>query len=586
MRNRFLIVLLVVVLIASCANPFFPEKKVNGTEGNISVSISSDSTDVFPGDTLQFSAMVNNSANQHVTWSVMGDGLQPDTDISTDGLLTVSINEAINRQIIVTAVSVEDKSKSDSVIVTVKEPVVILPYTIVIVIHGAQADDSIIVDPDSGNEGDEITINYTVADILLYNILDFGGVSLSITGVTSAGTGTRTYIINSADAADGVITIIATFEHTNLELDPITFSNTDGHINIIYGDSFANAITTAHSGIGDISYISSVPSVATVDDNGAITILKVGSTIITAEKDADEIYAHASRSYTLTIDPKPVTITGITAENKVFDGTTIATYNKDNAQIEGILPVDIVTINYTAAAAAFENASAGDNKNVSFSGFALAGADAANYSLTQPVSVKANITKAAGFAVDAPEITGNTNTSITIAGVPEPASGQPVEYNISHASNGSSFLLENWQSGTDFTGLETNKTYYVYARSAESGNYSAGVPSTASEPVTLHTFTLFVEDIINPEITVINSGLTIYRNSEPTTGTITVTGTGENPIEWWYGNHQLGDEATLTLNSSDIRYNMTGSKFVTVIVTIEGKPYSQRVWFDVQHEEE
>ena len=57
---------------------------------------------------------------------------------------------------------------------------------------------------------------------------------------------------------------------------------------------------------------------------------------------------------------------------------------------------DDVTVDAACAAAAFADADAGTGKTVLLSGYALTGADAANYTLiAQPTGITAGITKAA-----------------------------------------------------------------------------------------------------------------------------------------------------------------------------------------------
>ena len=93
----------------------------------------------------------------------------------------------------------------------------------------------------------------------------------------------------------------------------------------------------------------------------------------------------ANSNYTLTgnttaafvIAPKAVTVSGITAKDKVYDGTTDATLDCSNAKFDGILKNDKLTV---AAKGMFEKAVAG-KQNVAISGLTLGGASAANYVL-------------------------------------------------------------------------------------------------------------------------------------------------------------------------------------------------------------
>ncbi|MBP5250378.1 MAG: hypothetical protein J6Z46_10285, partial [Lachnospiraceae bacterium] len=93
-----------------------------------------------------------------------------------------------------------------------------------------------------------------------------------------------------------------------------------------------------------------------------------------------------------TISPKGVTVSGVTAENKDYDGTTDATIS-GTATVSGKVENDDVTV--TMGTATFADALPGEEKAVSFSGFSLGGTDAGNYTLSaQPASVTAEIRKA------------------------------------------------------------------------------------------------------------------------------------------------------------------------------------------------
>ena len=95
----------------------------------------------------------------------------------------------------------------------------------------------------------------------------------------------------------------------------------------------------------------------------------------------------ANSNYTLTgnttadfvITPKAVTVSGITANDKVYDGTTNAVLDYSNAQFDGILENDKLTV---AAKGMFEKAEAG-KQNVAISDLKLGGDSAANYVLAE-----------------------------------------------------------------------------------------------------------------------------------------------------------------------------------------------------------
>lgn len=94
---------------------------------------------------------------------------------------------------------------------------------------------------------------------------------------------------------------------------------------------------------------------------------------------------------------RPVTITGLGAADKTYDGNTGATIT-GTAAIDGAVAGDVVSV--VAGSAAFADANVGEGKTVTFSGFSLSGDKAANYELTQPASVTANITKNTDMSKD------------------------------------------------------------------------------------------------------------------------------------------------------------------------------------------
>ena len=82
----------------------------------------------------------------------------------------------------------------------------------------------------------------------------------------------------------------------------------------------------------------------------------------------------------MTIKKAPITqVSGITADNRIFDTSTNATLNTQSAQFEGIFGTDELTVG--SATGQFENPLAGVDKTVNITGISLSGAAAANYDL-------------------------------------------------------------------------------------------------------------------------------------------------------------------------------------------------------------
>jgi hypothetical protein len=117
---------------------------------------------------------------------------------------------------------------------------------------------------------------------------------------------------------------------------------------------------------------------------------------------------------TANISPANLTVSGITAARKVYDGTVAATLG--GTAIINPLGNDIVNITGTGSAT-FANKNVGANKAVTITGYALSGADAANYTLVEPTNVTASIT-ARPLTIGATGVDkvydGSTNAAVTL----------------------------------------------------------------------------------------------------------------------------------------------------------------------------
>jgi len=75
-----------------------------------------------------------------------------------------------------------------------------------------------------------------------------------------------------------------------------------GPIEAQVGQTIENPVENTGAGTGLIAYSSNNESVATVDpDTGTVTVLNSGTSIITATKSADDVYAEATSRYTINI---------------------------------------------------------------------------------------------------------------------------------------------------------------------------------------------------------------------------------------------------------------------------------------------
>ncbi len=93
-------------------------------------------------------------------------------------------------------------------------------------------------------------------------------------------------------------------------------------------------------------------------------------------------------------EPIVLTISGVTVEGKEYDGTTTVTsWNSDSIEITGFIDDDPeACIEYTLGTPVFSDAAAGENKTITFQGFALNNNFDGKYTLSAP-SLTATITQ-------------------------------------------------------------------------------------------------------------------------------------------------------------------------------------------------
>ena len=162
-------------------------------------------------------------------------------------------------------------------------------------------------------------------------------------------------------------------------------------------------------------------------------------------------------------------ITGIIAEDKVYDSNKVATLNFSVAGFTGIIGTDVLTV-ATGASGEFNNKDVGVNKLVSVTGLSLDGADAGNYNLVlKTASTNADITKA-----DISAITGitaesrayNSTTGATLNATAASFTGKKGSDSLTVATSTGTFTDPH--VGTDKTVNITNLTL----GGSDAGNYN------------------------------------------------------------------------------------------------------------------
>jgi len=180
----------------------------------------------------------------------------------------------------------------------------------------------------------------------------------------------------------------------------------------------------------------------------------------------------------------PVILTGITITQKRYDGTTTATWT-GTPSLQGGTPNVGIELN----SANFKNKDVGNNIPVEFD-YVLTGSEANRFILKTP-DFKGNIIKAYGAGVaDAPTVTGTTTSfKITVNRVEFLSSATQVQKDEQRIEYGASTLNNNpntaiWSDTTEITGLKSNTSYYLYARTKGNDNFETGISKMSTATVT------------------------------------------------------------------------------------------------------
>jgi hypothetical protein len=208
----------------------------------------------------------------------------------------------------------------------------------------------------------------------------------------------------------------------------------------------------------------------------------------------------AAANYTLTqpagltanITEAGVTITsGIAANNKVYDTTTTATLTSNSVVLAGVLSGDTanVKLSTNGYTANFASASAGTGIGVTVSGLTLTGSAAANYILTQPAGLTANITAASTLNVVIsslnPALPGSSVTFTATLSVIAPGNGTPTGNVV--FKDGTTPLSTNALNGSAVAAFSTTAlsqgSHTIIAEYAGNGNFLGSTNSVSPNQI-------------------------------------------------------------------------------------------------------
>jgi len=162
---------------------------------------------------------------------------------------------------------------------------------------------------------------------------------------------------------------------------------------LVYGDTLADS-TMGYIGWKVVDYQGDSAALSTAGHIAAGGYLtRKDNTTTTFASPLGYTLSYQDMGYTVT--PRPLTISGLTVADKVYDGTTYASISGTPTAISGVLSGDNVTLPTITGSftGMFSDRHVGNNKTVILeAGLALQGNDAANYS-TNSITSTASITQ-------------------------------------------------------------------------------------------------------------------------------------------------------------------------------------------------
>lgn len=313
-----------------------------------------------------------------------------------------------------------------------------------------------------GNSSDAVTL--TSSDVVAGDAIGFTdtsatfgdpnvgtGKAVSVVGISATGASAGNYILNNTTAST---TADITPKVLNLTGTRVYDADTDAAATL-FG---LNGVLTGVS--GETLTLSGSGILASKNVSNAQSFASIGGFVLTGNAGALESnYTLIGGTDSVKITPAQLTITGTTASNKVYDGTTVAALS--GAALSGVIGTDVVTLGNDSSGT-FSDKNVGTGKSVT-TAMTIGGSDSTNYSLTQPSGLTADITRLSITVTAAGtnkvyDASTNDVVTLTSSGV---ATGDVITFHDTSAN----FADANVGSG------KTVSVSGISATGADAGNY-------------------------------------------------------------------------------------------------------------------
>jgi hypothetical protein len=352
---------------------------------------------------------------------------------------------------------------------------------------------------------------FTVTGTPTFNNKNVGNAkNVTANNIILTGTDAANYTQNTSTTATGNITaraLTVTITANNKVYDGTDTATVTYQDNRITGDLFT--VT------GSASFSSKTVDTAKAVSASGITITGV---------DAANYTHNTTAETTANITQRPLSVT-ITANNKGYDATDIATVTYQDNRING----DLFTVSGTPT---FSSKTVGTTKTVTASGIAITGTDAANYTHNTSTTTTANITaRALTVTITASSKTYDGNTSASVVYTDDRVSGDL--FTVSGTPTFSSKTVGTTKTVTA-SGIAITGT--------DAANYTHNTSTTTTANITARALTVtisadnkvydgnttasvvYTDDRVSGDVFTVTGTSTFSSKTVGTTKTVTATG--------------------------------------------------------------
>ncbi|PUE10844.1 hypothetical protein B9Z51_00360 [Limnohabitans sp. T6-5] len=312
----------------------------------------------------------------------------------------------------------------------------------------------------------------------------------------------------------------------------------------------------------------SVTSTGTFSDKNAATGKTVNLSNTLSGDDLANYTVTDQASTTADISKKAISLSGITAASKTYDGNTTATMSTSSAVFNDKVSGDDLSVTSTGT---FSDKTAAIGKTVTLVN-TLGGADLGNYSVTEQLSTTADISKKAislsGITAANKTYDGNTSATVSTTGVVfnDQITGDVLTvsstgtFSDKTAANGKTVTLVNTLGGTDLgnytitdqastTADITKKTISLSGITAANKTYDGNNSATVST-----THAVFNDQIAGDKLSVTSTGTFSDKNAA-TGKTVNLSNTlGGDDL----GNYTITDQASTTADIAKKTISLSG----------------------------